>query len=85
MLHVLGALLLKKETSVSIDRNLGQAQSKPECDGGNEQFLTPPRIVSKSLSPQPKFSSDMCLSSPLSYADFVRNRKKHNCLSTGSV
>jgi hypothetical protein len=35
-LHALGASLLKKETSVSIDRNLGQAQSKPECGDGNE-------------------------------------------------
>ena len=84
-LHALGASLLKKETSVSIDRNLGQVQSKPECDGGNEQFLSPPRSVSKSLSPQPKFCSDRCLSSPLNYADFVGNRNKHNCLSTESM
>jgi len=50
-LHALGASLLKKETAVSIDRNLGQAQCNPECDGGNEKFLTPPRSVSKPLSP----------------------------------
>lgn len=40
--QALGSSLLKKETWVSNDRSLDQAQIKPECDGGKEQFPTPP-------------------------------------------